>query len=262
MADTPKYRVEREIYQSRMRLPQEADPLEYRAVSGLALTGLLLGLLAPIVLVTQAAWVLAIAGVVVNAMALRRIAANAPALMGRKAALVGLALSVAFGVAVPVDWLLYRRLVRDEARQFAAIWFDFLRANQPHKAQELTVLPISRDPLDEKLWGFFQKGTDQRRMLESFIYKPEIRALLALGDKATVRFYDTESQWAENDGDRVYQTYAVTFSDSEGLKTFFVGLLLERSMDSRSGHSYWRVSRTEGGVRPKALGGSGAPPKA
>jgi len=261
MADTPKYRVEREVYQSKMHLPEEADVATYHAVSGLAIAGLLLGLLAPLALVVRAAWVLAIAGVVVNVVALRRIAASAPALMGRKAALVGLTLSAIFFAAVPADWVAYRRLLREEARKSAAIWFDYLRTGQPHKAYQLTLGPTSRDRLDDTLWEFFREGSEGRRELEGFIHRPEVRTLMALRDKATVRFYDTESQWADKDVDHVYQTYAVTYSDSEGLRTFFIGLLMDRSVDAWTRHAYWQIDRIIGGVQPKWLGGSGEPPK-
>ena len=261
MADAPRYRVEREVYQSKMHVPEEADAVAYRAVSGLAVAGLLLGLFAPLALVVQPMWLAAIAGVVINVVALRRIAAGAPALVGRKAALVGLTLSAIFFAAVPADWLSYRWLLRDEARKCAAIWFDYLRAGQPQKAYQLTIGPPMRDRLDDSLWEFFREGSDGRTMLNGFIHRPAVGALIALKDKATVRFYDTESQWSEKDLDHVYQTYAVTYPDSEGLKTFFIGLVLDRSMDGRTGHAYWQISRIDGGVKPKWLGGSGEPPK-
>jgi hypothetical protein len=82
-----------------------------------------------------------------------------------------------------------------------------------------------------------------------------------LGDKATVRFYDTESQWTDGDRDQVYQTFAVTFPDSDGLKTFFIGLLLQRHVDRPTGLAYWQITRSAGGVKPKHLGGTGSPPK-
>jgi hypothetical protein len=261
MPDTPKYRVERDVYQSKMHVPEETDAVAYRAVSSLALGGLLLGLLAALGLLLPALWIAAIAGVIVNAMALKRIAARWPALVGRKAALVGLTLSAIFFAAVPADWLVYRRLARDEARKCAAIWFDYLRTGQPHKAYEMTLSPTLRDRLDDSLWEFFREGTEERGMLETFVRRPAVCALVALKDKATVRYYDTESQWYERNQDHLYQTYAVTYPDSEGLTTFFVGLVLDRSTESRTGHAYWEITRIEGGVKPKWFGGPGAPPK-
>jgi hypothetical protein len=261
MADAPKYRVEREVYQSKMRIPEEADAVAYRAVSGLALLGLLLGVFSAVALMVPLLWIAAIAGVIVNVVALRRIATHSPALIGRKAALVGVTLSAIFFAAIPADLLTYRWLLRDEARKYAATWFDYLRAGEPHKAYELTVGPMIRDRVDDSLWEFFREGSDERSMLVNFLRKPAVGALMALKDKATVRYYDTESQWSEKETDHVYQTYAVTYPDSEGLKTFFVGLVLDRTAESHTKHAFWQITRIDGGVKPKWLGGSGAPPK-
>ncbi len=260
MSTRSGFQVHREVYQSRLNLPEDPDAAQYRAVSGLAIVGLLAGLLSLLALVAPVLWAVAFVALIVNLKAIQRIAANAPALLGRKAALAGLAFSVIALCAAPADWIVYRRLVRQEARQFADLWFDYLRADQPHRAHQLTVGPTSRDPFDDKLWESY-RDEQARSMLQQFIVKPEVRTLLALGDKATVRYYATESQWAEGDRDRVYQTFAVTYPDSDGLKTFFIGLLLEREIDAPTGHAYWQISRSLGGVTPKHLGGDGNPPK-
>jgi len=261
MSSNPGFRVQREIYQSRLHLPDDPDAVRYRAISGLAVCGLLVGVLALGVLISPGFWAAAIAGLVLNALALKRIARYAPALLGRKAALAGLAFSVVAFVGMPAHWLVNRRLVRDEAGKVGAMWFDFLAHNQPQKAHQLTLPHGSRERLDGDLWGEYHKSSDAWMYLSEFLRRPEVRTLLALGDKATVRCYDTESQWSERSEDHVYQSYAVTYADSEGLKTFFVGLLLDRTVDQLTGHAYWQVARVEGGMKPKALGGDGEPPR-
>lgn len=260
MASQPSFHVQREVYQSRLDLPEETEVSRYRAVSGLAVLGLLAGLLALGVVLSVLFWGFAIAGVVLNAAALRRIAANAPALLGRKAAQAGLVFSVAALVAVPTEWLVHRRLVRQEACRAGALWFEMLRTHQPHMAHQLTILPTSRDRLDDQLWDSYRNSNEGWMTISGFVRRPVIRTLLALGDKATVRYYDTESQWTDGEADHVYQTYAVSFADSEGLKSFFVGLLLVRTVYGPTSRAYWHVAQYEGGVRPKALGGPGVPP--
>lgn len=254
------FQVHREVYQSRLNLPEDPDAAQYRAVSGFAIVGLLAGLLSLLAMAVPLLWAVAILAFIVNLKALRHIAANAPALLGRKAAIAGLACSAVALFAAPADWIVYRAMVRQEAQRFADLWFEYLRADQPHRAHQLTVEPTSRDPLDERLWNAYRDEMG-RSMLQQFVLKPEVRTLLALGDKATVRYYATESQWVEGDRDQVYQTYAVTYPDSDGLKTFFVGLLLQRQVDTPTGFAYWHIPRTAGGVKPKHLGGDGGPPK-
>ena len=109
-----------------MSMPDHLSPMfdaadeevaRYRAVSSLALAGLLVGLLSPLAMFTEALWFVPLAALVLSGLALRRIAVRAPDLVGRPAALAGLLLGVAFLVAAPVDDLVYRYYLRQQARQ-------------------------------------------------------------------------------------------------------------------------------------------------
>ncbi len=84
-------------------------------------------------------------------------------------------------------------------------------------------------------------------------------ALLALRGHAQVRYYDTERQWQDRDGDWVYQTYAVTCPVQGEPTTFFVGLVLQRSVEPSAGRAFWKVASTHDAVKPVALGGPGKP---
>lgn len=237
--------------------PQEPDAIQYRAISGLAAGALALGLIAPIAFAAPALWVVPILGVASSVLALRRVASYAPALLGRKAALAGLALSVLFGVAAPTSWLVYRWELRNEARRFGAFWFDFLLKNEPHKALQLTENHQLRQPLDDSLWEFYPKGSESRTRLEQFLHDKTVRTLLALGDKAIVRYYDTERHGKDIGRDTVLQTYAVTFQSEGEPTTFFVALEMDRFPVPATGRAYWRVANVSAGIKPVALGGSG-----
>ena len=89
--------------------------------------------------------------------ALRRIRKSASAMAGRKMAMAGLALSLLFLAAAPTDWLVYRWMIRDEARQFSGLWFKYLTQDEPQKAFQLTEPPQSRRPLDDRLWAYYRK---------------------------------------------------------------------------------------------------------
>jgi len=244
----------------RFHTPEEPDVVEYRAISGLAVTALGLGLAASIAFSSPVAWIFPLIGVVVSLIALGRVEHHAPALLGRKAALAGLALSLLFGVAAPTSWLVYRWELRNEARRFGAFWFDFLLNNEPHKAFQLAESPQSRQPLDDAIWEFYPKGSESRDRLERFLREPAVRTLLALGKRAMVRYYDTERQYRDPSGrEMVYQTYAVTFSSQRESTSFFVGLEMDRFRVPAMGRAYWRVINVSGGVKPTALGGSGKP---
>ena len=78
-------------------------------------------------------WLVPLAAVVVSGLALRRIAVRWPELVGRPAALAGLMLGVAMLVAAPVDDLVYRYLLRQQAREFAEMWIDAVRHGEVYK---------------------------------------------------------------------------------------------------------------------------------
>jgi len=251
----------REIHVQRPHFdaPDEPELVQYRSVSGLAVVGLLAGLLSWLAMLSPMLWGLPPAGLILNAIALRRIAISAPAMVGRKAALAGLLLSAAFSAAGPAQWTTYRWMLRNEARQFGLMWFDFLAKGQPHKAIELRSPPASRPPLDDALWRKYPQNSRARREIEGFVRRPSVRVLLALRDKALVRYYDTEAQWQDRTGDWVYQTFAVTCPVEGQPTTFFVGLVMERSLASSENRAFWHVSSFLDAVRPVALGGSGKP---
>jgi hypothetical protein len=241
--------------QFRLSAAEEADVAQYHAISLLAVLGLILGLAAPLAVLNPVLAVVPLAGIATSGLALYRISRAGGALIGYKAALGGLLLSVACGAAAVGDRLLYQALVRDEARRFAAEWFAALRDGKPEVAFELTRPPADRRPLDDKLAGDVFGDFEAREAVRQFVADRTVAALLALGPKARVRYYETADQGAEPRGEVVWQTYAVTFDTESGPSTFFVELVLERFPNAETGQAYWQIMRASGGIQPRALGG-------
>jgi hypothetical protein len=224
------------------------DAVQYRPVSGLAVVGFLAGLLCSVGLVSPLMWPLAPLGIVLSAAALWRIAARAPALIGRKLAMIGLALSITFTVAFPADWVVHRWLIRRSARQFAQRWLDAIRAGDAAHAHQLMLQSQYRELNDDQLLDFYRKGPRWQQELKTMAETPAVRALLALGPKARVRYYDVsdEAEFEARQWMRLY--YAVTFEDEVDLKTFFIAISLE--CFTTKDESRWRVVRCDGGVQP------------
>jgi hypothetical protein len=234
----------------RLTHPEDAEIARYRAVSSAAVVGLILGLLSPLALVDPLLWLVPAIAIAVSALALRRIARRRPALIGRRAALAGLLLSMLLGVAALSDWFGYRWFVRCEAVRFADLWFVQLADDQPQRAYQLTLGPRARQPWDEKLWEAYRQSPRWRGDLEYYVSQPLVRALLALGHQAKVRYYQSAAQAKTDWGDSVSLIYAVTYEEDGGKKTFFVRLELERLQDDLGGSNF-RLARAEGGVRPE-----------
>ena len=238
--------------------PRDVQVTEYRAVSGLALAGLGVGILSPLAMAHPLLWIAPAAGIVLSVAAFRRISRDTRALIGRKAAFAGLTLSVLFGAIAPADWFTYRHLIDREAERFALQWFDFLRQGEVLKSYQLQEAPGVRRPLDDRLWEHYLPGSQDRMLLQDYAGRAEVRSLLALGRKALVRYYDTEGQTRADGADEVKQVYAVT-TETMGRKTsYFLRLSMRRYPDPPTGRAYWKVVNIDGGIRPLALGGGQA----
>jgi hypothetical protein len=220
------------------------DLVEYRSISALAVVGLLLGIASGAAVLAPMLWIVPIVAICVNALALGRIASRWPELIGRKAALAGLGLSVLLGVAAPTNWYVYRHMVQAEARQFAQLWFDAIRSGDVCKAHQLTIHPSQRAPLDSSLAALYQVTQRRRDELKNYASLPAIKRLLELGDKAQVHFEEAGGPEGEGDHERVDLIYVVTYEEGSAPKTFYVACSLERfSLDE--GQANWRVRRVD-----------------
>jgi hypothetical protein len=236
----------------------DAELAAYRSISGWAVAGLVIGLLSPLALVDPLLWALPIAAGIVCVRAFSRIKQNAPAMIGRKAALAGLWLAVFSLSAAYGDWLYYRWRMRDEARQAALFWFELLAQNRPELAFQLTLPPQQRHPFDERIWDFYVDSEKERvkwfTALKNYVAPGKegeppnlVRTLLALGDSADVRYLGTLDQFFVEPQYVVDQLFAVTFVESGGKKTFFVSIRLAR-MGAGGEHAAWRIIGAQGGV--------------
>jgi len=231
---------------------QEDQLARYRAFSVPAVVGLILGFLAPLAMIHPILWIVPPCGVCVNGWALWQIARNAPALCGRRVALVGLTLSLVFGTAAPTGWLSYRWLIRREARQFAMAWFEFLRQGEPHKARLMVPDPRFRPPLTDQVWDIYREDPYWREELKVYVAKPLIRTLLALGRKAQVRHWRTTPVPRAPHYGYLDQIYAVTYDDAGEKKTFFVELRLSR-VTLPDGQGNWKLVFAQGIAPPEGL---------
>ena len=230
----------------------EDDLAAYRAVSGFAVASLLLGVASALAIVVPMLWFVPLLGVFLSLMALGRLATG-PTLVGRKAAILGLALSIIFGTAVPVAYLSSRWWLVREAQPTAEEWFAALRQGEPFKAHELSLPQPQRLQVPIPLAQYYSGRSEARREFEKFLSNPLARTLLALGDKCEARFYEAADVEKEGDQDVVKLVYAVTFRDEQGKKSFFVLLTLARTVNRDTRRGTWRIVSTAGGVRPTTL---------
>ena len=227
--------------------PQDEELTHYQSVSGLACMALLLGLFSWTAIFTPALWPVAFVGVVVGIAALVRIHRRAPELLGCKPALIGLLLSLVFSFAGPSEVLASRWLVRSEGRRIAAEFLREIQQNRPAAAFQLTIPAGRRAPATVDLGASYYAGSDARAGLERFVAQPPIQALLALGGRARIRYYDTEFQGHDEDGDVLRLLYAVTYEEAGRKTSFFVGLSMRRKVLAAAHVADWWIEGVKGG---------------
>jgi hypothetical protein len=223
---------------------QDAEFAAYRALPNQAMAGLILGLLGLLAFLNPMFWAVPALGVFFSGWALRRIKRDPLALTGQKLAWAGLSLSLVVAIAAPTDWLVYRHIVRNEARQFSSLWLQCLIHDEPHKAHHLAMSPQERRPLDDNLWRHYGTSIRLRRALEGYVQTPLVRTLLALGPRAIVRFYKNGSQSQEDYGDLVEQIYAVTYEE-QGEKTSFLVAVQSLRTKLDDGKAGWQIMSAE-----------------
>ncbi|HVA45564.1 MAG TPA: hypothetical protein VNH11_04185 [Pirellulales bacterium] len=217
----------------------------YRAVSGLAVAGLIMGLFSATALIHPLLWLVACVAIVVNALALRRIAALEPMLIGRKAALVGLASSLIFVISAPVQNLVHRRALRQESMEIAQEWFTDLRENRPEMAHKMSQFPLTaaarlKSPLPD-----YESGKIPLDPLRKFVRESPVDLLLKLGKRARIRWYAHEDVWADRGLEGVRDIYAVTVGDGPQATSFFIRIGTTRSRDIVTGEWQWQVTKHE-----------------
>jgi hypothetical protein len=224
--------------------------LHYEAVEPLAIVALLLGLVSPAALAAPVLWLLPVLGLVAGTAALLRIR-RAPGRPGRALALVGLALAsfflaAAIAATASTTWLLARQ-ARPRADQFV----EYLRQGSPEKALLLHMAPDYRHPDDEGLWTYYRRNEEARANLRKFVANPAIRMILALGERAEIRYFRIAGAGSDDDMGQVELWYTVTFTGDDGRKkTYLLSLLMERRATKDPELSPWRLRDFVGGVDP------------
>jgi hypothetical protein len=227
---------------------QSGEPeLEYRSVEPWAIAGLVLGLLSPIALLSSVLWLTPLFGIAANALALRRLQQDGNR-AGRAAALAGLGLSVLFGVVPVAQMAADYMLLKDQPRELADRFLEYLQHDEPRKALMLRSVPDFRKSLDddEAVKLFFRNNKEAKADLEKFVQLPIARTILALGERAKIRFFATLGVGTRGDRAQVNYCYTVTFDDEQGKKKT---LLPTQNSDLNP----WRVQDFLGPIDPDKL---------
>lgn len=239
-----RFMVELKAPDDRSVISDEAPELSYRHVSGWAVGGLCGGALSALAMTGQLFWLIPPVAVAINVAALREVRRHGRQMIGRRAALAGLALALIFGLSAPLQGPIHRWSLRAAAIDLARQWFIALRENEPHKAHQLALPQWTRMPADEALVARYAEDK-ARRALANYIDQPAIGLLLRLGKRAQVRYYGNTSVAPGDEEEKVVDLYAVTVEQGGRRTSFFVKLVLMRRLDLLRRVWSWQVSTAE-----------------
>lgn len=231
--------------------PSDEPVGDYRAMSVLAILALAVGAVAPVALIGPGFWVVPAIALLLSLAAFWRIRRYAPHLVGKSAAWVGLTAAVVFGIGGPARWISYRWTIEREGRAVARQWFEFLRDNDPPRAFQLTLPPQDRRRLGKDPWDFYRRDPDEWRKIHTWLTRPLVRTLLALGRNAKVRFCRTNDHRTSREADSLELIYAITYGQGSQRRTFFAQVFMLRNVNSQTGKASWQLLYARGGYRPK-----------
>jgi len=220
----------------------EPDELqEYRPISSLAVVALVAGLLSVLAFVHPLFWFVPVLGAAIGAWALRRLATSAVPQLGRKAALVGLTLSLLFGATALTRFGVFRWQMRVETMQLSKQWFEALRDRNPYQAHQLSLIIGRRFKAEDDLLVRYAEP-EHRRALEEYVAEPAERLLLSLGKYAQVRYFANQVTDETNEQPAVIDIYAVSVRHAGQTTSCFVRLHWTRSLEYGTNRWSWHLN--------------------
>jgi hypothetical protein len=222
----------------------------YRALSVLALLGLLLGIASPFSFLAKGFLLLPLCGFAVSLLALRRIALSDGRLAGRWAAITGLALCVTCGAAAITREAVYRHLRTSHAQKFATQWLALVAAHETDQAFKATYLG-ARPPAPPEPG----MPVSPKTPYETFLSDPLIQQIMAAGKDAKIHYVNTLEFTPQTRQDVfVRQQFSIVPADGSA-KTGSTDpieayLTLQRSRFRGDPYSRWLVTRFEPTAAP------------
>ena len=226
--------------------PSELDAVvEYPAVSRLAVLSLLLAIGACGAVFSPLLVCLAVAGALVAIAALWSIARAQRPLLGRKAAVAALLLSVLFGV-----WGVTWRMVRQEilyaqAKEHADKWLQLLRTGHLREAYQLHLTQENRQAPGTDLEEFYKGDRDARFEYDAYFRGEPLRQIVETGERGQVRFLQNENvlneSYSGQKTDIVTLRYALDYAEENQPRTLTLLLNVVRVVNNQGAEAHWEM---------------------
>jgi hypothetical protein len=220
------------------------DLVQYRSPAVLAIVTLVLGPFSFLALLKPILWVFPLITIGVGFAALYNLAKN-PLKIGRKAALIGLALAFFFLAWGCTHYYSRREWLAHHARQYADTWLELIRSDRLRDAHQLHLRKSLRVADGVSIDDYYATQPYAQADFESFFDKMPLKKLLELGAAAQVTFQRVESYDAQPTSDMLILDYLVKYQDAGRPKTLPMRIVMVRDRDPAAGEFNWCVDRVE-----------------
>lgn len=251
------------------------EDVAYRAICPSAVGALLLGAASAAALAHPGLWIVPAVAVAVSLWALRTIAVRKNELIGRRAALLGLALAVLFGAWAPARLVSRQSRLYATAKSQADAWLALIREDKLYEAYELHLKPADRQPADVSLaerYGDLSVPASGARMegggpqsappvpgspqgtapmrpgpqfaIRDFFAEPAMKALVAAVKSGEISFqgFETLESRPESSSENIFLRYELPHSEKGKAGSQILQLVLTRTLDSRSRKANWFIA--------------------
>jgi hypothetical protein len=222
----------------------ESPQAPYHSVSVLAIFALVMGFLSPLAFVHELLWALPLAGIAISVVAIARIDRSEGALVGRRAAVLGLAISIFCGLGAITQaatrrlWLAYR------AERMAERFVDLLREGKSREAHQLWTRPQLRLLPGGDLEALYAANPAATKDYAGFLEREVIKDLLSLRDEAEVEHEKTRLTFSDPHRDYLMVFYRLHGPTTAGQIDKQIKFVIEYATDEE-GQAQWRVYSDE-----------------
>jgi hypothetical protein len=221
------------------------DEPTYRSISVLAIVSIVIGVAAPLCMMAPLLFVLPIVGIAVALLALRGIEVSAGTLIGRKAALIGIAISVASIGAALTRTKLSEVMLSQQARGTALEWIALLQDGKVDDAFEMTMASRKGPPPPSPM----NMGPSEppQEPIDAFRANPVVHFLAEHGEGADVKYVENVAfDPGVLGAAMVAQEYDVAASqETDGEPTTRIKVALSRIRGGRGASWQWLVTNYE-----------------
>lgn len=226
--------------------PPETDLVaDYPRMSRLAISSLLLAIVGVGAVFSPLLVCAAVAGAAVAVAALGSIARADSPLLGRRAAVIALLVSL-----LSAAWGLTARTARQqrlsrEAQQLAEKWLQLVRAGRQYEAHQLHLPWKDRQAPGTNLADYYKNTREPRFDFESFFRAQPLPQLIAAGNQGQVRFLQSDSltdeSYAGAKTDVVTLRYALDYQQDGQPRSLTFLVILARILEPQQTEAHWEL---------------------